>query len=398
MALSPRSFAVMMATIVLPCCLAHPLFSATLQTPRKTFPKRRNSVEKIRVTGIDSAAVEAEWRQAFGNQDHELYSYDANKEPTKCLGVIRDSYCFWIDKLPPALIHKLMAFSEDPQAPSALLVSGLPIDANVPPTPKNPKQTIGARQTLCPVAETLVLGISRLMGTPHCPPAPFSTGLVRDIVPKSAQELDELPMHRDFPAQSTGNGWEPQMFCLLCVRGDPAGCAAVVTDCKTLLRSLSQRDVELLSQHPIQAQLRNPAAAPDDDNQDHHWIDVGDAFSAIEPDLDLVTLFGFPGSRHVSPTGGQPVEEAYQRLAHLARKLGQTIVLKPGDLLVVNNAKCVHGRTRYQPLMDGTDRWLLKNYVSSGVWNRPATRHEGLADYPQMELGVSNLFRKDARG
>ena len=133
----------------------------------------------------------------------------------------------------------------------------------------------------------------------------------------------------------------------------------------------------------------------DSEDVEDEWIDFGKAFMAVEKDQDLVTLFNFPGGRHVSPKGGKQVKAAYDRLAKLARRLGQIVVLEPGDMLILNNAKCVHGRTRYQPLLDGNNRWLVKSYVSLGVWNRPGIQqHVGLANYPQMELYADKKFRE----
>ncbi len=46
--------------------------------------------------------------------------------------------------------------------------------------------------------------------------------------------------------------------------------------------------------------------------------------------------------------------------------LTHQVILRPGDLLLINNQKCMHGRDVFQPRYDGTDRWLLRFY---GVQN-----------------------------
>ena len=39
------------------------------------------------------------------------------------------------------------------------------------------------------------------------------------------------------------------------------------------------------------------------------------------------------------------------------------IVLSEGDLLVVDNSRCVHGRSIFSARFDGTDRWLQRSFV-----------------------------------
>ena len=39
------------------------------------------------------------------------------------------------------------------------------------------------------------------------------------------------------------------------------------------------------------------------------------------------------------------------------------MVLEPGDLLVVDNAVAVHGRSPFRARFDGTDRWLQRSFV-----------------------------------
>jgi alpha-ketoglutarate-dependent taurine dioxygenase len=56
-------------------------------------------------------------------------------------------------------------------------------------------------------------------------------------------------------------------------------------------------------------------------------------------------------------------DAALHRLAAVAhdRRLG--VVLQPGDLLVVDNHACIHGRSSFAARYDGTDRWLQRAFV-----------------------------------
>ena len=103
----------------------------------------------------------------------------------------------------------------------------------------------------------------------------------------------------------------------------------------------------------------------------------GAAFYAI--DGDEVTLFvpdaGAFGEgaygRVVSPTGGAATEQAWRELMDTALRLADHIELQRGDALIINNVRACHGRTAFNPKLDGSDRWLVKTYLTSNLWSRP---------------------------
>jgi L-asparagine oxygenase len=51
---------------------------------------------------------------------------------------------------------------------------------------------------------------------------------------------------------------------------------------------------------------------------------------------------------------------ALRCLNDLINEQAISVCLEPGDLLIIDNRRCVHARTRYQPRFDGWDRWLQR--------------------------------------
>ena len=51
-----------------------------------------------------------------------------------------------------------------------------------------------------------------------------------------------------------------------------------------------------------------------------------------------------------------------------------SVALEAGDLLVVDNAVAVHGRSPFTPRFDGTDRWLQRTFVVSDLAPSAADR------------------------
>lgn len=346
-----------------------------------------------------------DWQEKFASQSHAFHSYDSHENPKEALSVIDESFCFVLQFLPPALVSKLHQFAFDPQAPCAIVIRGLPLfnrqAAVLPPTPVMDNIYATSRQARCPVAETVLLGLSRLCGMLHAPPKPLHAQIVRDICPTTIGTQGFLPMHRDYAHQVLPNLWEPELLLLMCVRTGSTECVAqtVVMDSHRLWQCTSAADRQLLRTYRIQKKTRN---------DEGDLVNMGEPFFAIQDKQDgtfdlhtsCVTLFNSFTTSHVcdDAQGDAELEQrvlaAYERLSRNAEEAGERVSLEPGDLLILNNARCVHGRTAYQPRLDGTDRWLIKTYVSNGLWRKPSCTNqintETSTVFPALDFSASS--------
>lgn len=59
---------------------------------------------------------------------------------------------------------------------------------------------------------------------------------------------------------------------------------------------------------------------------------------------------------------------ALNKLINLIDNSLKKIVLKPGDLLLIDNALCVHGRDAFIPKYDGKDRWLKRVNITRDIY------------------------------
>lgn len=64
-----------------------------------------------------------------------------------------------------------------------------------------------------------------------------------------------------------------------------------------------------------------------------------------------------------SPEAAAALDELRAVVAERRRE----IVLSDGDLLIVDNTRCVHGRRPFQARFDGTDRWLQRSFVVASL-------------------------------
>lgn len=58
--------------------------------------------------------------------------------------------------------------------------------------------------------------------------------------------------------------------------------------------------------------------------------------------------------------GDQEADEAFRVLGEQASAVVTEIALAPGEVLLIDNARCLHGRRAFQARYDGTDRWLRR--------------------------------------
>ena len=64
--------------------------------------------------------------------------------------------------------------------------------------------------------------------------------------------------------------------------------------------------------------------------------------------------------------------DALSAVRSAARSCAHRVVLDPGDLLVIDNNRAMHGRLPFAARFDGDDRWLLRSYVWDSSDTAPA--------------------------
>lgn len=60
---------------------------------------------------------------------------------------------------------------------------------------------------------------------------------------------------------------------------------------------------------------------------------------------------------------------AFSRLVNSLRNNVKSVILEPGDVCIIDNKRCVHGRAQFQPRFDGSDRWMMRTMVSKHLFD-----------------------------
>jgi alpha-ketoglutarate-dependent taurine dioxygenase len=255
-------------------------------------------------------------------------------------------------RLLPAQIHDaLVDFADRPHRSGAMLLRRVPI-GQLPPTPSMPT-TPSAKDC---VSELTLLTIARRLGQPVGYEPEHGGELVQNIVPTEAaidrQVSTSSKVQLMFHTEAAFHPHRPHYLLLLCLRGDPAA-ATTLSSILEVMPQLGSGVVDVLFQprfrtavdeshlHGRDNVLGPPMAVLFGDRERPSMVFDADLMVGVDPEAD----------------------DALRVLGEATAGHHTSVVLQPGELLIVDNTVAVHGRTSFEPRFDGTDRWLQRTFV-----------------------------------
>ncbi len=294
----------------------------------------------------------------------ELANTFASAEDSEFLHDVR----LYTARLPLSLLRGINDFRMDEPESGVLLISGIPVDPlRIGATPTEWQESTASPSTAR--EDFLMMAVGAHLGDVLGWRTQQSGRLIHDIFPIQRHELEQLGTGSaellTLHTEDAFHELRGDYVALLCMR-NPEGVA-------TNLASLN--DIRLTDKIRETLFRRLYTIRPDESHQRKTEIDGATAapnsFAQIEqlsrqPEM-ISVLFGDPQSPYVrlDPYFMDPPSdpEAKQALAELVSQLelhAKPIVLQPGDLLLVDNYRALHGRCSFTANYDGTDRWLRR--------------------------------------
>lgn len=257
--------------------------------------------------------------------------------------------------LPPTVRSALAGLRLDAGPAGSLLLRGVPT-GEVPRTPVLP--TSDTHKGL--LSELVLLAVARALGEPVGYRPEHGGALVQNLVPVRAtaatQTSTSSSVDLEFHTETAFHPHRPRHLLLACLRGDPAA-RTFLCSIRELLPDLSARTRSVLGEARFRTRVDESFGGTPD-------LPPGPLVPVLSGEADAPTLvFDAELMAGVDPEAAGALEEL-RRLA-LARRVA--VVLEPGDLLVVDNHACIHGRSAYPARYDGTDRWLQRSFVVEGL-------------------------------
>lgn len=260
--------------------------------------------------------------------------------------------------LPNNIVETIEDFTRSEQQ-SALIIRGLPVDADLCSTPYQgylpPSQT--------PLVSACHIGIYQLA---KIEPIAYKTEnngfLFRHVVPsmhsrneKSSHgsthtfghhvDNPDLPLLSENISQKSGC---PEYLSLMALRTDlRVRSNFMLLD--DILSNLSQGVIEALSLPQFQI------ARPDSFGQDIRTV-----LPLLTYDKSGIALCRYD-KENTTPLNEQAAAALVMLDAQLKEtRLQNSITYQPGDLLIIKNQRLLHSREGFSPRDDGTDRWLMR--------------------------------------
>lgn len=253
--------------------------------------------------------------------------------------------------LPPTVSRALDDLRVDPGPAGAVLVTGVPL-GELPTTPELPTSPTGKK----PLSELVLLTVGRALGEPVGYRPEHGGATVQNLLPvrgtEATQTSTSSAVDLEFHTETAFHPHRPHYLLLTCLRGDAAA-STYLCSVREVLEHLTARERTVLGERRFRTRV------------DESFGGTADT----PPTPPVAVLSGDPAT----PTllfdadlmdGTDPeADAALRRLAAVAQDRRLAVVLQPGDLLVVDNHSCIHGRSSFAARYDGTDRWLQRAFV-----------------------------------
>ncbi|MET0132094.1 MAG: TauD/TfdA family dioxygenase [Kibdelosporangium sp.] len=273
-------------------------------------------------------------------------------------------------QLPVDQAQQILDFGRHVDTPGVTVVRNLPVDPDLTDTPTDGEPS---RTKKTYVGETVLLGLSQMLGEPVGFTTEKSGRLVHDVVPVSTGASTQtnqsshvfLNFHNDIVHDEVGryDVSNPDFLVLNCLRQDrDKEAITYYADARDIVRFLDPRIVETL-RSPL-FRLNAPGSY------------IRDMAGGVETLSDPVAVISGPAASpevSISANGVRGLTpEAVQALADLqraCRTVAHQVKLAPGVALLINNRKGLHARSQFPAHHDGQDRWLQRTYIRRSLWN-----------------------------
>ena len=254
-------------------------------------------------------------------------------------------------QLPEHIRTAVAHFHAHSDESGALLLRGLNVGA-LPATPPTPTTSTSKDNT----SERMLLAVAKLLGEPVGYKPELGGRLIQNLVPTQANQDKQVSTSSKvslmFHTEAAFHPHRPTYLILLCLKGD--------AQAFTTLASI--REVLPLLSPEVRATLFEPRfrTAVDESYLNGRANVYGELRPVLSGDADAPTMV-FDEDLMVGVD-----DEAQAALSLLARAVEAhhtSVCLQTGDMLIIDNAVAVHGRSPYTPRFDGTDRWLQRTFV-----------------------------------
>lgn len=309
-----------------------------METNKKTsshFVLQPNEITKLLALSKKIFTIPSEYPEAFCKKIHRLSSL-----------------------LPLRIQQKLKKFALNGSDNGFLLIQGIPEkDFFVPFTPKTNDTKTGELTDLARIQALLI----HLMGRMISYEAEGNGRLFQDVVPVQSMENEQTSVgsktELEIHTEQAFSKLRPDILSLACLRGDP-NAFTYFLPVHIVLAHLTEDEIRLLRQplwktgvdlsfqlkgvEFVEGNVRGPIPILYGTEKDPFFLFDQDLMTGITEEAEAMIL---------------KIVEIYTK--HRIRHN-----LTSGEIIFIDNRRCIHGRSSFSPRYDGYDRFLVRCFAT----------------------------------
>lgn len=260
--------------------------------------------------------------------------------------------------LPSNIKSILTSFATAGSETGFLLINKIPLDdATIPQTPLGNKYKVGETTILAKIQAILISAISDMIAYE----AEGYGRLFQDVVPLKAMEHAQTSLgsntELEIHTEQAFSKLKPDILSLACLRGDPEAFTHIFP-VQTILEHTTREEQELLRQPlwktsvDLSFKLNNNEFIDGDTRGPMPIISGPENDPTLTFDQDLMT--------GITPEATDMIRKIVD--IYYQHKIRHN--LKPGEIILIDNRRAVHGRSAFNPKYDGKDRFLIRCFAT----------------------------------
>ncbi|AYA42120.1 TauD/TfdA family dioxygenase [Xenorhabdus nematophila] len=258
------------------------------------------------------------------------------------------------------IIKNLYNFKNYGNEYGVLLLKGLNFDGVLPPTPSDILHYPDRGNFY---GELWLAMISEFLGYAVGYSQEKNGNIFQNLVPNIKKEFllssESSKKELDFHTEIAFHPLMCDYVLLYCLRQDhEKNAKTFISSAKMMLRDLSLREIQILFEPLFMTGIDYSYGSPNGVKGNGPLISIlygnpSDPYMIY--DLDLMKGLN------------AEAEFVLDKLKKIANKHKYWVTLEAGDLLIIDNNRCVHGRSEFIPRYDGQDRWLLRTCALTDI-------------------------------
>lgn len=233
---------------------------------------------------------------------------------------------------------------------------------NVPQTPIE----LVDDEVTTPESRRTLLEFGAILGTPVGYMQEQNGRLIQNLYPVKKTETDQISTSSkvilEMHTETAFHPYRPSFVLLLCLRGDESA-ATTYADSYEIVSQLSEEAVETLQQNWFTTRIDQSFRTHGEEDMEMVVPVLERTTGSSVDEFKLTYDSYFMQPKGVDDESHSMAIRALSEFRDAVENCTKEVVLKTGDLLVINNKYTIHGRKPFMPRYDGADRWLQRLLV-----------------------------------